>query len=514
MFENLLNSNKGGTYLKKNIYSWREVVLLASIFMELTWSTLWYRTLFLPGTEIGYWETYLILSGMVIGFYLVARVLNYLDISIWMRRFVLGLLIIANLVLCLVIVIEWSEHNLVEMVSSTMASFYTRDSILPIEFLVILLALFVSWRGINYPHLPTTPRDVMFRFQIGVFLFCIFAALNPAPGLIPSFTLYLFLFLGLLALSSSRISILTEMRGGKRIPFDRFWFLGMSLFILGFVGIAAMAVGLIKEPIFDFFLNIVSWVLYVLVLLLSPFMWLLMYLVLWVANFLNIDAISDLFSNLIASLGDLIQNIFGVVEEWFASSGFGDVINWLGSLSGIKPLFLWGILLLILVLILMTTRRMLSKEIRIDEDEIESLLRDDNLFSLLRSALKRGWDRFTDEIGNALRLKRAGRLLSAARIRRVYASLMRLCTKLGYARPVSVTPIEFLPKLQELFPENVHELQIITDAYVVVRYGELPESMDQIENVLTAWRTVSAAGKQKLKILKAKTGSNLSSDIS
>jgi len=225
MFESLSSSTRGGTHLKKNIYSWREVVIFASIFMELTWSTLWYHTIFLPGTEMGYWETYLILSGMLIGFYLVARVLNYLDISLWRRRIVLGLLIIVNLVICLLIVVGGSDHNLVEMLRTTMASFYNRESILPIEFLVILLALFVSWRGITYLHLATTPRDVMFRFQIGVILFCIFAALNPAPGAIPSFTLYFFLFLGLLAMSSSRISILPEMRGGKRIPFDRYcWY--------------------------------------------------------------------------------------------------------------------------------------------------------------------------------------------------------------------------------------------------------------------------------------------------
>jgi len=202
---------------------------------------------------------------------------------------------------------------------------------------------------------------------------------------------------------------LTEVRGGKRIPFDRQWFLGMSLFILGCVGIAALAVGLIEEPIFDFFLNIVSWILYIMVLLLSPFIWLLMYVVLWVANYLNIDAISELFSNLIVLLGDLFQNILAVVTDWFTRSGREDVIDWLGNLSGYKPVFLWGMLLLILVLILLTTRRMLSREITIDDEEIESLLNDDDLFSLLRSVLKRGWDRFADGIGNVLRLRHASR---------------------------------------------------------------------------------------------------------
>ncbi len=502
MFGSLNNSNSGVIHLKRKFYTWREVVIFASILMELTWSILWYRSILLPGIEIEYWETYIILGGMLIGFYLTARVLNYLDFSIGRRRIVLGLLIIVNLVISLVYFSGRNDQNLVEMLSSTMASFHTRESILPFEFLVIMLALFVSWRGITYLHLRTNPRDVLFRFQIGVLLFYTFAALHPAPDSIPGFTLYIFLFFGLLAMSSSRISILTEVRGGKRTPFDRQWFLGISLFILGSVGIAALAVGLIKEPIFDFFLNIVTWILYVMALLLSPFIWLFMYFVLWVANFFNIDAISELFSNLIVRLGDLFQSILAVVTDWFARSGIEDIIDWLGSLREYKPVFLWGMLLLILVLILLKTRRMLSREITIDEEEIETLLNDDDLFSLLRSLLKRGWDRFADGAGNVLRLRHASRLFSAARIRRIYANLMRLCTKLGYARPVSVTPIEFLPRLQELFPENVHDLQVITDAYLVVRYGELPESLDQVENVLEAWKNISAVGKQKLKVFK------------
>jgi len=43
---------------------------------------------------------------------------------------------------------------------------------------------------------------------------------------------------------------------------------------------------------------------------------------------------------------------------------------------------------------------------------------------------------------------------------------------------------------------------VITDAYLVVRYGELPESLDQVEGVLAAWQNIAAVGKQKLKTFK------------
>ena len=129
MFGSLFNSNSGVIHLKRKFYTWREVVIFASILMELTWSILWYRSILLPGIGIEYWETYIILGGMLIGFYLIARVLNYLDFSIGRRRIVLGLLIIVNLVISLVYFSEWNDHNLMEMLSSTTASFHTRESV-------------------------------------------------------------------------------------------------------------------------------------------------------------------------------------------------------------------------------------------------------------------------------------------------------------------------------------------------------------------------------------------------
>jgi hypothetical protein len=96
------------------------------------------------------------------------------------------------------------------------------------------------------------------------------------------------------------------------------------------------------------------------------------------------------------------------------------------------------------------------------------------------------------------RRRTAKSLIAAARIRYTYAQLMDLCDKLGKPRPRSLTPTEFLPRMDSLFPPYHPELELITKAYNKVRYGELPETSKDIEDVLEAWKKISLFGKEIL----------------
>ena len=107
-----------------------------------------------------------------------------------------------------------------------------------------------------------------------------------------------------------------------------------------------------------------------------------------------------------------------------------------------------------------------------------------------------------EALASRFKLGQAARLLQAARIRWVYFQLMDLCTELGRPRPAAVTPLEFLPDLEALFPDSQAGLGFITQAYLKVRYGELPESRDEVEQVVSAWKKVETQGKQQKAALK------------
>ena len=77
---------------------------------------------------------------------------------------------------------------------------------------------------------------------------------------------------------------------------------------------------------------------------------------------------------------------------------------------------------------------------------------------------------------------------------------MDLSSKLGNPRPPAHTPLEFLLVLEDLFSEGVEEVRTITHAYLRVRYGELPESSQEVMMVESAWKRVNTLGKEALKL--------------
>jgi hypothetical protein len=93
------------------------------------------------------------------------------------------------------------------------------------------------------------------------------------------------------------------------------------------------------------------------------------------------------------------------------------------------------------------------------------------------------------------RFNPAARLIAAARIRIIYARLLRLSARLGEPRAPAVTPIEYLDSLETIFPASRDELDLITNAYLRVRYGELPETRRQVEEVESAWGVVRRRGR-------------------
>jgi hypothetical protein len=79
---------------------------------------------------------------------------------------------------------------------------------------------------------------------------------------------------------------------------------------------------------------------------------------------------------------------------------------------------------------------------------------------------------------------------------------MELSEDLGRPRNPAKTPLEFLPSLNELFPALDVELARITQAYLQVRYGELPETRQEVEEVEKAWARLHTQGQEQVNLKK------------
>jgi hypothetical protein len=76
---------------------------------------------------------------------------------------------------------------------------------------------------------------------------------------------------------------------------------------------------------------------------------------------------------------------------------------------------------------------------------------------------------------------------------------MDLCDSIGQPRMKAQTPLEYVPVLVKLFPDLQLEISKITNAYMDVRYGLLPENPRDIADIEDAWKRLHTSGALILK---------------
>jgi hypothetical protein len=145
-----------------------------------------------------------------------------------------------------------------------------------------------------------------------------------------------------------------------------------------------------------------------------------------------------------------------------------------------------------------------DRERRLVNDEEKVNLKGGNILHSLLDMLINGWNRTISSLEQLVDFKQRRRIRVAARIRQVYAELMDLCETLGQPRPDAITPLEFVPKLEHIFPQFYPEIGMITQAYLGVRYGLLPETQNDVADIEAAWKKLHTAGHELLSEQKHK----------
>ncbi len=82
---------------------------------------------------------------------------------------------------------------------------------------------------------------------------------------------------------------------------------------------------------------------------------------------------------------------------------------------------------------------------------------------------------------------------TATSIRIIYQQMMALADANGYPKLDTETPYEYLKTLVKAWPHNQADTHLITTAYVKVRYGEIPETQAEIDEIRQAWQHLKQA---------------------
>lgn len=478
---------------------WAELAASGVLIMNLCWIVPWLQLFAGAGITASSWLVYLLMGLILAVVYMLGRIGDALYVKTNIQTGVAAFLAIVCILLAIKVLMPSSGPGEIgaALNRSAIRGWQEATTVIPSEFLIALTVLLVWWRGLSLSRQHIGPFLVQRNFRLGIALLSVFGVLiaRTSGGVQPLWVYLLFLFSGLLALGAARIAILEAFTGAERTPFNRRWLSGITIGIFSVLG-TAFLIALVLMGQMDRLAGWLQDAIYFLgLVLLSPLI-------------LLASLLSMLWGRFISAAPTIPPPSVTPMPEpespFIPSSQITSLINQGNAdlVEAFKFVLVWGSVFLAILLLIVLLRRVLvanlqANEYKKDESSAYEWLGD--LPGLLRASLL-GEARQAVE-GLSKRLNRGERLMAAARIRRIYSQLLDLSRELGALRPASKTPLEFLNVLEMVFPGLSEDLWIITDAYIRVRYGEYPETRQQVDAVEKAWLRVRAFGeshRQKL----------------
>jgi hypothetical protein len=455
----------------------------------MCWIATWYVDFTHVGKPIPFLRAYVVLGAMLLTAHYLARLLNDLNTKPALRRGIFVLVMLVNVWLGLQLLLYYPA--VLSPVSTVRRIFqaFAELNIIPSEFWVMLAILLITSRGVSLARQTLGIDRVIASFQLGVLMFFAYATFLP---LLPVKTVLgivmAFLLLGLVGMSTGRIYEAGRARGARLVRANGSWLLGILAIALLVVALGIVPAMLLPEnvsySVASYFVMAMWIAAGVFLLLATPFV---------VAILFVASRLAPYWQNLTFPAG--FQELVNLLRSLNVPNS---VENLAERIAIAKPITLWGIIIVVGLVLLAGLSWRMWLERNLDPEQGESLLDGQDLLGLLRRRFRKGMQQIGEGL-HRVRLSPAEQLLAAARVRWIYARLMHLCSDLGQPRHPASTPLEFLPDLQQIFPELNLEVESITQAYIRVRYGQAIETGEELSSLNVAWKKIERQGNQLLK---------------
>jgi hypothetical protein len=419
---------------------------------------------------------------LILGTLYLIRVMDALHMKAWIQR-ALMLTLILGLSAWVVYQLafggrQWMDHDWLRALLDPNILVY----LMPGSLIILLSVTWLCWRGLRLANMTLSVREATLGFHIGVIVLSLVALVSTAQYVTAFVSA--FFFSQLLALALTRVETVSYVSGGKRLPSGGWWVIvllgstGMVILIAG--AVSAFVLGLPLDQLFFWLAPFIILITLPLLLLSLPFMGL-------IERILRALVTASLsIVNALTSLAQQLQALMGQMTNFTPPALATTILRVIGYGLGLL------IILLVLAVVVSVVRRAGKRRARADGEEgeeHESIWSSKELLRKLRARLLNRLAQLRNLAGIVDRFG-AGGLFAAWTIRRIYAQTIRLAASRGYPRPAARTPYEHLATLSQAFPGRESDLFQLTEAYVSVHYGELPEHADALAEIRAAFERI------------------------
>ena len=471
----------------RRIPLWDVFTALALIVMDLCWVTPTYALLIGRSLGESMGSAFLVFGVIYLASYLVANVRKVVDLYIGIIQVALLGVLILGVIWAASELLYVGESLMFDVIAGQFLNNLIRISIpLKPEFLLSITVFFFWRRGFTIANRNVGLGLIRKTFTIGSFALVGIGAISALFGRgLPYLEGGLFLFSSLLAMGGARLATLSSMRGGKGVAFKRGWVTGLTaiaaLILSISVGVGYLAAGPLSTWIGVFVLAVEGYISKLLKIILAPLINVLGIIFAWFWSLFEPYQEQEVDPTTVEAFEGGLSGPVAEIQELGMNPQISSFLSTLGTVIGV---------LIIIGIVLYVVRRVKSDSTARPTEDEDRISIAGSLSDYLRSLQNRA----RQVLEGVTRMNPTARFIAAARIRIIYASLLRLSAQLGQARAPAVTPIEFMDSLEKIFPASREELETITHAYLRIRYGELPETRSQIEEVESAWKVVRKKG--------------------
>lgn len=462
---------------------WPEIANLSRASMEAIWISVWFYGIYAQEISISgpaVWAIFFLITAFT---YLFSREMELRGVRTWLRRVWMSAWILASALISLKLILYANlPVSFKDLILSPEQALISQNG-RPVAFWVVLLVTIMVLRGVILADSFPDTRTSLIDFQSGLMAFLIYGLiyLIGHPSL-SAVGLFAYLLNGLVTMGATRICSVSTYRGGRIPRLGPTWLVGIFAAAAAVVAVGLLLGLVASSKVAHILVQVFTWILAVIATLLFVILWpllklLIAFLISAAEGMKNLELFNTLKS---------LANLFGQVNDKVASAA-----------EKLLPVFEFSriavplAILALLIFAALAWLRLRNLTFKSRPEEDVSVMPPGSLLELIRKLAE-------EQKQRGFRLISPQRFLAAARIRRIYADLLFLSSRLGAPRKASLTPLEYLPHLDQLFTSQQADLAFITDAYLKVRYGEYPEDAGEVERVAQAWQRVRSLGRKML----------------